>query len=161
LPLLSFLRSLSWLVPHLFSIFLRILSQSESTIAKEIYSHKKISSNAPGWCLNLSSYQALAVDWQQAALSRRRHTDENEKKTSSWSGKLLWIITFLLWMKLLLLCTRYLFLLLVITSVLRSIIQDSALMFYFICKDSVLHQPSVSDRQETCWSLICFGVRDL
>jgi hypothetical protein len=43
-------------------------------------------------------------------------------------------------------CARYLLLLLVITLVLRSIIQDSALWSCFICKDSVLHHPSLPDR---------------
>ena len=43
-------------------------------------------------------------------------------------------------------CARYLLLLLVIVSGLRSIIQDSALKFCFICKDSVLHHPSLPDR---------------
>lgn len=45
-------------------------------------------------------------------------------------------------------CARYLILLLFFVSVLRSIIQHSALEFYLICKDGVLHQPSVSDRDE-------------
>jgi hypothetical protein len=43
-------------------------------------------------------------------------------------------------------CARYLLLLLVIVSGLRSIIQDSALKFCFIWKDGVLLHPLGSDR---------------
>ena len=43
-------------------------------------------------------------------------------------------------------CARYLLLFLVIASVLRSVIQDSALGLCFVFKDGILCQLSVSDR---------------
>ena len=73
-------------------------------------------------------------------------SDENEKKTSPWPGKLLILHIPALNETAPVCCARYLLLLLVIVSGLRSIIQDSALKFCFIWKDGVLLHPLGSDR---------------